>query len=631
MKIRNLSEEKLDSIRNAGFFISVFFLICFGSAAGQPFATLDLAAVSTDDGILHRVYGSSGDGRYGVPVTGGSDCDGDGLRDSAVAFMTADPFGRSLAGEVHLVFGDGTTAGFIDTSVPQERLLRIAGAGPQETAGNEIWIDDVTGDGIGDLLICRQNYTVDAGRIGAGALTILNGGPALRTHAATLQTVDLQSLPAELTAMTFIGAAALDRLGIWVRTGDLTGDGIADVVVGADQEDSGGETNSGAVYVIRGGSHLAVGSTIDLASFGATPLAGNIARITPPSGATGYHFGATCQLTDLDGNGRSEVLAAAALARAGAALPAEGAPSGSAEPTGGTAQGTLYIAWDDNFAAGPWPAGYAFQITNSPGSRTVLDGAAANSYFAEEIVGGLDYDGDGDADLFLGDLAADGSPQQDREMSGISYVVFSAQQLKDLEIDLDAPPAGLTLTTILGPSAGALGGDTAAHGDFDGDGLADLAIGSPHANPQGRVSAGAVHVLYGRPSGWPTLVDTAEGSLPPASALRVAVVEGAHGESGDDAGDTLAYSAAAGDVNGDGIDDLIVNEMQGNGLAAGTVDVGNLIVISGPALAGSSIFSDGFESGDTTRWSGATGGARSPGHRPTVPYTPPRVWGGVLP
>jgi len=58
---------------------------------------------------------------------------------------------------------------------------------------------------------------------------------------------------------------------------------------------------------------------------------------------------------------------------------------------------------------------------------------------------------------------------------------------------------------------------------------------------------------------------------------------GANGAAPGDAGDTLSYSAASGDVDGDGRIDLITNEMVGNGIA-GQVDVGNLIVLSGAGL-----------------------------------------------
>ncbi len=54
---------------------------------------------------------------------------------------------------------------------------------------------------------------------------------------------------------------------------------------------------------------------------------------------------------------------------------------------------------------------------------------------------------------------------------------------------------------------------------------------------------------------------------------------------GEDVGDTLGYSAAFGDLDQDGLDGLILNEMVGNGIGPGRMDVGNLIVLSGAAVA----------------------------------------------
>jgi hypothetical protein len=46
-------------------------------------------------------------------------------------------------------------------------------------------------------------------------------------------------------------------------------------------------------------------------------------------------------------------------------------------------------------------------------------------------------------------------------------------------------------------------------------------------------------------------------------------------------GDTIGYSVAAGDVNGDGTSDVLINEMLGNGVGEDKLDVGNLVVLSG--------------------------------------------------
>jgi len=565
----------------------------------QP-TVVDLAALSTAQPGFERVYGSVGDGARGTPVAGGPDCDGDGHRDLAMASLQASPLGRTGAGEVYLVFGTGAIIGTVDTAGFRADVLKIAGGGPSEVAGAEIWIDDVTGDGIGDLLIGRQNYSPSGSRIGAGALTILVGGTALRTAAATLQYFDLAAPPAGVTVVTVVGANSLDRLGIWMRTGDVTGDGIADIAVGADQAQNGTETHAGVVYVIRGGSHLASPQTIDLAGFGTTALPGHITRLLPPAGASHYHFGATCQIADVDGNGRGDVLVAAALQRAGAAIIAAGAPVGSAHPIGGASKGALFIAWDDVFATEPWPA--AFTATLAPGPSTSrIAGGIRNRAFGEEILAGLDYDVDGVLDLFVGDIIGDASAAQNRTNAGSGHVLYNAPLLKGQSVSLDALPPGVGLTTIIGAGTGDIAADTALHGDFDGDGFADLAIGSPHGDPPSRPEAGMVHVFYGQRGRWPAEIDLLPGNFPAPSAVRATELRGARGTVGADHGDILCYSAASADVDGDGTVDLIVNEMLGNGATPAAIDTGNLIVIGGDRTRPAGVVGGGVRYHGTNR------------------------------
>jgi len=368
-----------------------------------------------------------------------------------------------------------------------------------------------------------------------------------------------------------------------MRTGDVTGDGISDVVVGADQRDDHGENHRGAAYVLRGGAHLAAGGVINVASVGATAFAGHLARIDPPAGATEFHFGATNQVADLDGNGASEVMIAATLNRAGGALAANGQPSSTAHSPGGAPHGRLYIAWDDNFVADPWPAEYAFDVTEAPGTYTEIRGGVRNRHFGEEIIGGEDWDGDGLADLFVGDIDGDLSVSQDRPAAGVGYIFYDAALLAGRVLDLDALPAAFATTTILGATPGDIAGDTATAGDFDADGFSDLAVASPHASPLGRASAGTLHVLHGQAGAWPAVIDLA-APLPRPSAARVSAVLGASGAASGDRGDTLAYSAAAGWIDADDSVDLIINEMLGNGTGPRVIDVGNLLVVSGALL-----------------------------------------------
>ena len=556
-------------------------------AAADPAYVFDLAAEGVEAGRVERVYGSTGFGGAGTPVAGGVDCDGDGHADMALSSIQASPLGRDKAGELVLVFGDGTVGGAEDTAGFSVGQLKIAGSHAYEVAGAEIWMDDVTGDGIGDLLIGRQNFSPNEGdeqtpsyRLGAGALTLLVGGPELKAAAAGLAHLDLADPPAGVTLLTVLGAKAFDRMGIWMRTGDVNADGIADIAVGADQEDANNEPERGAVYVILGGAHLNTQTTVDLAAFGTTALAGKVLKIRPRSGSAGFHFGSTTQVCDLDGNGRAEVLASAALQRAGATIGVghDGVNFvfNSSAGFGGSEDGSAFIIWDDNFPDEPWPAGLEVSLDAAPGGVTSIHGGAENNAFGEELLGGFDADGDGQSELAVGDII--GAPGGVIN-AGSAHVFFDASNLKNRDFEVGAVPVGLKVVSISGTRVGAISGDTMGAGDIDGDGFDDLVVGNPHDWPQGRVNAGSMHVLYGRASGWPADVALSESSLPESTTIRIARIDGAK------PGDVLCYSLALGDMDGDSRPDLIVNEMLGDGVLPSAQNVGNLLQLSGGEIS----------------------------------------------
>jgi hypothetical protein len=176
----------------------------------------------------------------------------------------------------------------------------------------------------------------------------------------------------------------------------------------------------------------------------------------------------------------------------------------------------------------------------------VINGFTSNDALNSGSAAG-DVNGDGLPDFILGSALADPSSRAD---AGRAYVVFGSTS--SAAINLSAVNAGTGGFVVHGACASdRLGASVSQAGDVNGDGLADLVIGAPGASlPTGvGTGAGRVYVVFGRTA---------------STALEASAIAGGTGgfvinAESNSASSSMGISVSnAGDVNGDGLADLLI-------------------------------------------------------------------------
>jgi len=307
------------------------------------------------------------------------------------------------------------------------------------------------------------------------------------------------------------GEAAYDILGSSVsNAGDVNGDGFDDLIVGAYGTGSNGGY-SGFNYVVFGKAS-GFSAAMDLSTLNGS----NGFRL---DGANGDYSGTSASTAgDINGDGLDDLIVGAK----GANPNNDG--SGSSYVVFGKASG---------FSA-------TMNLSSLNGSNGFRLNGVAGDFSGFSVSNAGDVNGDGFDDLIIGALGADGG-------SGSSYVVYGKASGFSAEMDLSSLD-GSNGFRLDGEAVGNYSGFSVSNaGDVNGDGFDDLIIGAPGADPNGNYS-GSSYVVFGKASGFSTTMDLS--SLNGSNGFRL---------DGEAAGDRSGRSVStAGDVNGDGFDDLIV-------------------------------------------------------------------------
>ncbi|MEM9906867.1 MAG: hypothetical protein AAF921_17755 [Cyanobacteria bacterium P01_D01_bin.44] len=468
------------------------------------------------------IAGIDGYDRLGISVSGAGDINGDGLNDLLIGASGADPNGQTYAGQTYVVFG--STSGFDNpldlTLLDGSNGFVIDGLNAYDQFGSSVSsAGDINGDGFDDLLIDGFD-SLFIGVPGAGQTYVIFGSPTGFDSRLDLAALD---------GTNGFVVKGLEQYGGLSRSvssaGDVNGDGLDDLLIGANGANPDGKNLAGQAYVVFG-STTEFTESLDFADLDGTN------GFVINGLETGDFLGSSVSSAgDVNGDGLDDLLIGAS----------------GADPDGKNFAGQAYVVFGST-------SGFDRSLDLATLSGTngfVINGLDEDGRLGEAVGDAGDINGDGIANIIIG---ASGATPYGRPDAGQTYVIFGSTEGFDNTLDLTALD-GTNGFFINGDSFNAyanvyygdhLGIEVGSAGDINGDGIDDLFTIATATFTGPGFLAGETYVVFGSTEGFDR-------------SLELSSIAGEKGFVLNGSGyDSLSSASGAGDINGDGIDDVII-------------------------------------------------------------------------